>query len=291
MELKDFNQNEIWSIYNIITNNTKLTPNQILNIYMIGSQIYETNNHNSDYDFIIVNTIYDNQEIRDSGYNITLYKEDTFQKNLEKNKMIFIEAHFSPCIFQYKKDFNFIINKELLIKETLKNSLETFNKAKMFLEKDKINKCINKLFHSIRVLGFLEQLLHFNNIYNFKAMNYFYNEIKTKLYQNKNNFELFENLRFNYAKIIEDFTNTDSLYIAIKRNDEYINAYSIKEFKEFKKDKIICLDKIGKKELIFDYYQHIYGNNQPFLNLWKDSKSNVIDYKVIESNNCFKSND
>lgn len=77
-------------------------------------------------------------------------------------------------------------------------------------------------------------------------------------------------------------------FIAVKKDEQYLNAFSIFKFKEIRNNKIICLNKKETKELEFDYYQLIIGNNLPNPNKWLNYKNEIVSIKEMIERNTFK---
>jgi len=60
-----------------------------------------------------------------------------------------------------------------------------------------------------------------------------------------------------------------------------VDAYSIKTFKEFRNDKIVCVLRSGK-EVFYDVYQIFNGINHPNATFWFNSHHNRVLWPVIE---------
>ena len=72
-------------------------------------------------------------------------------------------------------------------------------------------------------------------------------------------------------------------YIAVKKlSNDSINMYSIKEFKEFRDNKIVCILKSGK-ESFYDFYQILNKDgHHPSTTFWFNSSRNRVLWAVIE---------
>ena len=148
----------------------------ILNVYQFGSQVYGTNNENSDFDILIVidNKINDknNLEIRNGLYNIHLITEDNFKENLKKQKIKEMECIFLPnkFILQEKVKFVFKLNKELLREEISSKSNNSFVKAKkkMILDDEETYIGVKSLYHSLRIVDFGIQIANNSKITNYE---------------------------------------------------------------------------------------------------------------------------
>jgi hypothetical protein len=77
--------------------------------------------------------------------------------------------------------------------------------------------------------------------------------------------------------------------IFVKKNDEYINGYQIRQFKEVREDKIVCYTNNNPdKELFYDFYQDFPDNDKgPFESFWKNSKKEIVEGDFICSKNTY----
>lgn len=141
-----------------------LKESEITNIFLIGSAVYGTWEEGSDYDFIVTTTTsINNQEFRRGELNIHVYTVDHFQEKLNEQKMMFIEAFFSPTKLKDVHKFSFKLNKKLFVQELEKNAHETYKRFQKLFP-DKPTEALKKLHHAIRVLDFGQELLRFGNL-------------------------------------------------------------------------------------------------------------------------------
>jgi len=156
----------------ILQNNEKfkIDPSHILNIYKYGSRIYQTDNDNSDYDYII---IYDditpsNTLIIESDgiiYNVTLITPEDFKMRLELNCIDMLECVFLPDNLKYetiKFDVNIDLDKlRRSISAVCSNSFVKCKK-KICQNDDYVGK--KSLFHSLRIADLGIQLAKYGKI-------------------------------------------------------------------------------------------------------------------------------
>lgn len=156
-----------------------------LNIYRYGSRVYGTASDNSDHDFIVVQ--YGNegskQEIKTEIFNMTVYDEVAFQKDIDDHEISALECLFLPreLIALENRRFSFELNIEKLRHSISSKSSNSWVKAKKkFVVEQDFNPYIAKksLFHSLRILMFGTQLAEHGKIIDYSEANYFWEEIK-----------------------------------------------------------------------------------------------------------------
>jgi len=219
-----------------IANELNLEENKILNCYHFGSYVYETNNINSDYDFIIVyensnNEIYDiniinnvhnlTNEQADGVWNkseniqATLYSKEQFIKY--NHKINILECLFLPDKYKIKETidflFYFILNIDLLrrnISAVCENSWVKCKK-KMTVEynNDRTNtqeyyNHIGKksLFHSLRIGLYGIQIAKYGKIIDYINLNNKYTTMS--LWDEINQLNTWEKLKNKYQPIAND---------------------------------------------------------------------------------------
>jgi len=176
-----------------IKNIIQLQEENILNVYLYGSQVYQTNNETSDYDFVVVikNKLENknNQEIRNGLYNIHLITEDNFQKNLSEHKIKEIECYFLPEEFKLKetKKFNFKLNLSKLREEISSKSNNSWVKAKKKMDISEEDSYIGlkSLFHAIRIVDFGTQIAKFKTIKDYSSQNKLFFQLKNEFNTHK----------------------------------------------------------------------------------------------------------
>lgn len=146
----------------------------ITNIYLVGSRLYGTHNNSSDYDFLVVTRNTQGKSINHPVVNATVFSMEKFQKALNDNKILVLEAYFSPKEFRIKEELSFSFEKDLdaLRKNGYKTVTETLEIAKKNSRNYYI--CRNKLFHAYRVLDFMNQIIDEDRIISFSSSNELY---------------------------------------------------------------------------------------------------------------------
>lgn len=156
----------------------------ILNIYMYGSRVYETNSDNSDYDYIVVKKGNNDliTQINNENSNITIYDEKSFQNSINEHEISVLECLFLPekYILRQEKIFNFELNLLKLRESISKKSSNSWVKCKKKLTiPEDYNEYIGKksLFHSLRILSFGIQIAKYGKIIDYKEANNYWYEI------------------------------------------------------------------------------------------------------------------
>lgn len=147
-----------------ICDKTGLQESEITNIFLVGSRVYGCYDNSSDYDFIVTTTTNMNsQEFRRGKLNIHVYTVDHFQAKLDEQKMMFIEAFFSPDKMKDSHKFTFKLKKEVFVDELIKNANETYQRfVRLFPENPYMG--LKKLHHAIRILDFGQELVRYGSL-------------------------------------------------------------------------------------------------------------------------------
>lgn len=163
-----------------------LHPSRIFNIYIFGSRIYGTSNHDSDWDIIMVaNNSVESSEIRRGLFNIHVYTPDKFKKDLDWHRINNLECIFAPDwailkeTIDYKKEFK--LDSSKLRHATSHISSNSWVKCKKKLViADEYHTGIKSLFHSIRIPMFATQIMQHGKIVDFSCANWVWDKIKVK---------------------------------------------------------------------------------------------------------------
>lgn len=148
----------------------------IVNIYLFGSQVYNTFNKFSDYDFVVIlnNNFEEGLEIKENLLNIHLYSFEYAQSELLKHNVKFLELYFLPDDFKIEnKKFFFELNLSLLRKNISSTSNNSWVKCKkkLTVEENQYYIGIKSLFHSFRILDLGIQIAK-NKTIDFSSKNY-----------------------------------------------------------------------------------------------------------------------
>lgn len=166
---------------------TKVSENDILDVFWYGSYIYGTNNSQSDFDFMVVinDKLSDLNDREFKSYdgiiNIHLQTKETFQTHLNDMKFKELELYFLPkeYILKSTTKFTFKLDLSKLRCEISSKSNNSWAKAHKKLdisyEDDYIG--LKSLYHSFRIYAFGIQIAKYKTINNFKEFNNVYFEI------------------------------------------------------------------------------------------------------------------
>jgi len=202
-------QKHIDLIHSTVLNKYNIKPEDILNIYIFGSQVYGTATSNSDFDIslVIKNKIgVNNQEIKHPIVNIHIYEDDFFQEKLNEHKIGFLECIMADDLFKIEnKKFFFNLNKSVLRKEisSVANNSWVKCKKKLLVEQDEYDIGVKSLFHSMRIADFGKQIAIKGKVEDFSSMNYLWDEIKYRHDLTWN--YLYETYKKDYNRLMSEF--------------------------------------------------------------------------------------
>lgn len=172
---------------------TKEIKDNIIDVILVGSRLYGTNNEKSDYDYIVITEKTNGQTINKSNINITLFSKEAYEESIKNQKMIVLESLFSPYKYNFIP-FKYVLNEKLLRKKTDENIKETIKRAKN--NKD-FKQAKKQLFHAIRTEVFKEQLLKKGKIDNFSEADEFWLYIE-------HSYEPIENIIEKYSDLLKE---------------------------------------------------------------------------------------
>lgn len=164
------------NIEKYITTNFDYTEDEICNIYVYGSYIYNTFNDNSDIDVLcVVRNDIEEYVVEQSGTKLSLHfisVNKFFYKLNSFTDMVILESYLSPAILKktvFTYDYSLTNNSlRKLISSTASNS---FVKAKKKILQGDYYLGIKSLFHSLRILGYGIQLAKDKEINNWGCSN------------------------------------------------------------------------------------------------------------------------
>jgi predicted nucleotidyltransferase len=166
-------------------------PSRVFNVYIFGSQVYGTNDRESDWDIIMVannsveavelnKTVSDKYSLDNKyiKYNIHVYTPDRFQKDLDWHRMNNLECIFAPewAKLKEEKEFKFELNLAKLRHATSHVSSNSWVKCKKKL-KDEYRTAIKSFYHSIRIPMFATQIARSGRITDFSIANFIWNRL------------------------------------------------------------------------------------------------------------------
>lgn len=179
-----------------------IKDNNILNIYIFGSQVYGTATPESDDDIImVVKEWFDSKDI-----NIHVYTIESFQLLIDRHDIQALECIFAAKEFILKETkifYQYVINKQ-----ALRNSVSTITsnswvkgKKKLIVAGDyDLHLAIKSIFHSLRILDFGIQIATSGAIQNYGSMNYVLEDLK-KLSEEYQREELWNKIDDKYRKV------------------------------------------------------------------------------------------
>jgi predicted nucleotidyltransferase len=179
-----------------------LHKSRVINIYLFGSRIYQTNNNDSDYDILIVaKTPYEERELKVDEYNIHILSKNRFIEGLKQNNIKNIECVFSP-IKVITDEIKYELNIKGLRHSISHTSSNSWVKAKKKIQIGEYYIGVKSLFHSIRIPLFGKQLCEKGEIYDWCIANDIWRELNSREWkweELNNDFHLLRN------KILTEF--------------------------------------------------------------------------------------
>jgi predicted nucleotidyltransferase len=158
----------------------KIHPLKIRNIYLFGSQVYGTQNEDSDYDFIVVAcSMLAKQEIRHENLNIHVHTPDIFLDGLKEYQTQYLECIYAPPFAKLQEkmiqpDKNFVLKPDMLRYKGMNQSFNAFHKAKERICDGELYRGVKSLWHSFRILQFFNQIVDNGCITDFTSANHFW---------------------------------------------------------------------------------------------------------------------
>ena len=196
----------------LILRELNLNGNDVVNIYNHGSWVYGSNSSESDRDLIIV-TRFPRQDplkfMTDfdyfhefelhrlwNEYDVCVYSVENFEILLKKNFLIAVQCVFLPDEFKIKEDIDFrtiylekyydkVRLKQVAFYENLTalNLCDPDGKRKYPVRSSEPiqpnnDYILKNLFHGLRYLDFVEQLIQTRSIHNFRRVTHLFHEMK-----------------------------------------------------------------------------------------------------------------
>jgi predicted nucleotidyltransferase len=176
----------------------------IVNIYLVGSYLFETNNENSDFDFslIIKGDYFDGRRTLDDGlYNLNLYHVDYFKLLIKEQCVDALMCLWIPekfKIFETKNfDSLFRLNVKKLHQQFIHEASLNWNKAKGNFSKNK-KFSLKYVAHCFRKLMFAVQIWKNKKMIDYTAGNDYYKELFNQEYESWKEIE---------SKFYQDFSD------------------------------------------------------------------------------------
>ena len=155
----------------------------VLNIYIVGSLVYNTYNENSDVDVKVVvkDSPFKTHQFTKYIYDITLYRLDYFMELVEDCEIDVLEALMSDNKFKHETiNIAYNIKPKLLRHSISSISSNSWVKCKKKLLQNDYNIGIKSMFHSMRLLDFGIQIMEKGFIKDFTSSNHIWDKLKSK---------------------------------------------------------------------------------------------------------------
>jgi predicted nucleotidyltransferase len=207
------------SVISSILRELNLHEDCVANIYHHGSWVYGTNTPESDRDLIFVTRSLEQKPIQFhedfdyfhefelhklwNQYDVCVYSLQNFEILLQKNYLVAIQCVFLPDAFKIKEDIDFrtmYLEKyynPLRLKQVgfyeMSADLDLYDlrnqssytkhpkcsSGRFATRQLQMNYVFKNLFHGIRYLDFVEQLIRTKSIYDFQRATHLFNQMKT----------------------------------------------------------------------------------------------------------------
>ncbi len=176
---------------------------EAINTYLYGSRVYETNDEESDIDFIcIVNNGCKTEQFEKNNCNITYHTIDNFQQLIDDHDVSALE-----CLFLHKEkatshEFKFELDIEKLRRSFSQKSSNSWVKAKKKIELHNEMRIGRKsLFHSLRILDFGIQIAEQGKIADYTYCGRWWKQICEQNFDNWGEYKKFWQPIYNNLRI------------------------------------------------------------------------------------------
>lgn len=168
--------------YSDILKRIKVDDSNVINAYAYGSRVYGTFTEASDYDFVFVVKVRDNEQFSDNLINVNFFTEESHQQRLDEHEISALECQFidSEFILKETKKFKFKLDISKLRHSLSKKASNSWVKCKKKLTVPAdfdINLGRKSMFHSFRILDYGIQIANHGKILNYASCNQLFNDI------------------------------------------------------------------------------------------------------------------
>ncbi|UUV47028.1 nucleotidyltransferase [Bacillus phage vB_BanS-Thrax5] len=157
----------MWEITNTI-------KEPIIKIYPYGSRVYQTDNENSDFDFMAIAQTKDTKldyTFECGDVSIHVVSEHLFIKRIKEHHISYLECIFQDPNDEYRKHFE--LDLEKLRRDISAKSSNSFVKCKKKLNDGEIYIGKKSMFHSIRIVMFGIQIAEYGEIVDYGCANHY----------------------------------------------------------------------------------------------------------------------
>lgn len=157
----------MWEITNTI-------KEPIIKIYSYGSRVYQTDNENSDFDFMAIAQTKDTKldyTFECGNVSIHVVSEHLFIKRIKEHHISYLECIFQDEADEYQQYFE--LDLEKLRRDISAKSSNSFVKCKKKLKDGEVYIGKKSMFHSIRILMFGIQIAKYKAIMDYGCANHY----------------------------------------------------------------------------------------------------------------------
>lgn len=150
-------------------------------VVRVGSHVYGTNGPDSDEDFVVVGVLATGRDlVLGKGINVTVFSEAAFKEALENQNIYALEALMAPAEHRLMPGapYSWAKHTHRLVAEVSERSSSDFEKAIKTWNQDPM-KARKRLWHSLRVPMFAQQLDKHSRITDFTVANDSFEDIMT----------------------------------------------------------------------------------------------------------------
>lgn len=168
--------------YKDILTRIKMDDSNVVNAYAYGSRIYGTHTAASDYDFVFVVRVRENEQFSDNLININFFTEESHQQRLDEHEISALECQFvdSAFILKESKKFNFKLDLSKLRHSLSRKASNSWVKCKKKLTVPAdydFGVGRKSMFHSFRILDYGIQIAKDGKISDYGSCNALFQEI------------------------------------------------------------------------------------------------------------------
>lgn len=268
--------------------NLNLTSNNVSNVYLVGSFLFNSSHKESDYDLAVVvtGTYFDGRKtILEGLYNINIYHLEYFTYMIEQQCVDALMVLWVPEKFVLLENVKLsgIYKPNILkIKNQFVHEASTnWNKARKNFDKEK-KRSIKYIIHCFRKCIFADQIIQKGKIYDYEVGNKYHKELITednkiifdkdwKFYEEKYKYEF----HILVHKVL-DFEIKIPKEIGIENIKKYINEYGLDSLTKYFSIKVKKEDGLIFTKIDNDSPNHDFVNQFHLLVLDENNDYNCI---------------